>query len=251
MSGGDTKSLLATSQRFALKYSEFRAELSGLLASSRSPQSIQQMHELARRIQNTDQDIANWLVSIPDEFRFKTLYWVKEDGIELPKDGNYDGIEVFPGRVDVYPDFVTASAWNIGRVSRLLLASLAIRITARICAPVDYRTTPEYETSRRMCKGTIADIIASVPYHFGWHLKRKTSSRSEPGLSGFACGEEGPGKALPALFLMWSLTCVKNNDISSEKQREWAKGRLKFIADHVGLKYAHIVNEVCPSSVSA
>jgi hypothetical protein len=246
MSGGDTDSLLATSQRFALKYSELRGEASGFLASaSRSPESIERIHDIAQRVQSTDQDIASWLISIPDKFRYKTLCWVRKHTTVLSKDYNYDDAEAFPGRVDTYPDFVTASAWNIGRASRLLLASLAIRLTAWICAPVSYHTTSEYETSRHICEGIISEIIASVPYHFGWHLKHKT--QNEAGLSGFACGEEGPGKALPSLFLLWSLTCVKNSDMASEEQRAWARGRLKFIASQVGLKYAHVINEVCPS----
>jgi hypothetical protein len=163
--------------------------------------------------------------------------------------GSYGETELFPGRVDAYPDFVTAMAWNIGRVTRLLLASLNIRLAAWICAPVDYRTTPEYETSRGICEAIIPDIIASVPYHLGWHINGKRLGGS--GLSAFACGEEGACKALPALFLIWTLTCIKNHDITTDEQRAWARGRLKFIAEEVGLKYAHIVNQVssflCPS----
>jgi hypothetical protein len=63
-------------------------------------------------------------------------------------------------------------------------------------------------------------------------------------MSSFACGEEGLEKALPAMFLIWSLTRVKNHDITKEEQRTLAKGRLRFIADLVGLKYAHVVNDV-------
>lgn len=240
MSAGDTDSLLATAQRFSLKYSEFRAESTPLLAtSSRNPTSAERVQELSQRVQAVDQDIADWLSSIPPELRPKALSFVHEDDDPI----NYDHVEAFPGPIDVYPDFVTASAWNIGRVSRLLLASLAIRLVAWRCAPADYWATTEYKSLKRICEDNIAEIIASVPYHFGWHLKRK--GLNEPGVSAFACGEEGPGKALPALFLMWSLTCVKNHDITTDEQRAWAKGRLKFVADQVGLKYAHIVNEVC------
>ncbi|KAK3298053.1 uncharacterized protein B0H64DRAFT_136845 [Chaetomium fimeti] len=241
MSGGDTESLFANCQRFNLKFSELRAEANQLLANaSRSPESLAQMHETAKRIQGLDQEVASWLASIPGEFRFRTVCLVPADGPETPS-GNFGEKEAFPGRVDVYPDFVSAMAWNMARVSRLLIASLNIRIAARVCAPADYRTTPEYKTSKRICEGTITDIIASVPYHLGWRMHGK--GLGGPGLSTFACGEEGTCKALPGLFLIWTLTCVKNHDMSTEKQREWAKGRLKFIAEEVGLKYAHIVNE--------
>ncbi|EAQ87016.1 hypothetical protein CHGG_08269 [Chaetomium globosum CBS 148.51] len=241
MAGGDTGSLFANCQRFNLRFSELRAEANRLLGNaSRSPESLAQMHETATRIQDLDQEVADWLVSIPDEFRFRTVCLVPADGPGNPS-GSSGEKEAFPGRVDVYPDFVSAMAWNMARVSRLLLASLNIRIAARVCSPADYRTTPEYKNSKPVCESTIADIIASVPYHLGWRMHGK--GLNGPGLSTFACGEEGTCKALPALFLIWTLTCVKNHDMSTEEQRGWAKGRLKFIAEEVGLKYAHIVNE--------
>lgn len=252
MGGGDTESLFANCQRFNLRFSELRAEANQLLVNaSRSPESLAQMHETAKRIQGLDEEIANWLISIPDEFRFRTVCLVPTDGSENPS-GNFGEKEAFPGRVDVYPDFVSAMAWNMARVSRLLLASLNIRIAARVCAPGDYRNTHEYKTSKRICESTIRDIIASVPYHLGWRMHGK--GIGGPGLSTFACGEEGTCKALPALFLIWTLTCIKNHDMSTEEQRGWTKGRLKFIAEEVGLKYAHIVNDVslpfcCVSSV--
>jgi hypothetical protein len=243
MSGGDTESLFAQCQSFALAYSELRGEVNRLLATSqRSPQSLAQTKQLAARVQTLDQGIASWLASIPDEFRFKTVGWISEDELGISRGRSYAEVDVFPGRVDVYPDFVTAMVWNISRVSRLILASLNIRLAAWICAPVDYRTTPEYEDSASICEDTISDVIASVPYHLGCQMKGKPLGSS--GLSAFACGEEGPCKALPALFLIWTLTCIKNHDISTDEQRAWAKGRLKFIADDVGLKYANIVNEV-------
>lgn len=243
MSGGDTESIFAQCQRFALAYSELRGVINRLLAtSSRSPESLAQTQRLAGRVQDLDRDIDNWLSSIPDEFRFKTVGWASENELGLSTGRSYAETEVFPGRVDVYPDYVTAMVWNIARVTRLILASLNIRLAAWVCAPADYRTTPEYEESTRICEATISDVIASVPYHLGGQMKGKVLG--SPGLSSFACGEEGPCKALPALFLIWSLTCVKNHDISTDEQRAWAKGRLKYIADDVGLKYANIVNEV-------
>lgn len=263
MSAGDTDSFFATCQRFALKYSDLRTQVSLLMATApRSAASIARMRELAKRAQEIDHDIASWLVSAPEDLRFRTLCWVWEDDLGLSPTGmggsgsgtSYGDSEVFPGRVDVYPDFMTASAWNLARVTRLLLASLSIRVTAYICAPVNYRTTPEYETSRRICEGTIAEIIASVPYHLGWHLNKRKDAAVESEalrLSGFACGQEHPWKALPSLFLLWSLTCVKNHDMTSEEQREWAKGRLRFIADQVGLKYAHVVREVSSGDLSS
>jgi hypothetical protein len=243
MAGGDTESIFAACQRFALGYSELRGEANRLLASaSRSPECLAHMNRLAEQIQSLDYDIANWLVSVPDEYRFTTVCWVSRDDVGVSNGVGYDEVQVFPGRVDRYPDFISAMAWNVARVSRLILASIRIRLTAWICSPVDYRTTPDYEIASRVCEAVISEVIASVPCQLGWHADGKPLGHS--GLSGFACGEEGSYKALPALFLIWSLTCVKNHDISTDEQRAWVKGRLKFIADEVGLRYARIVNEV-------
>ncbi|KAK4180709.1 putative transcriptional regulatory protein [Triangularia setosa] len=244
-SGAESNTLLATSQHLALKYTDLRTESNRLLlGQAKSSQSPEQVHRLMQKVQALDREIISWQTSVPEQFRFQTLCWVWEDDIGLSKGGDYGQVEVFPGRVDVYPDFVTASAWNISRVSRLLLAALGIRLTAYICSPLDYRTTLGYHASRRICEETIPEILASVPYHLGWHMKRRGNLNSNSGISGFACGDEGPLKALPAFFLIWPLTCVKNHDITTGEQRAWAKGRLRVITDSIGLKYAQIVNNV-------
>jgi len=243
MSAGDTDSLLAGAQRLALRYAELRAEAGKVLVPGVVPDEVRgKVRELYSKVREVDREVERWLEAIPEELSYQTLGWGQSKGTSPPDGLNYGEFEVFPGRVDVYPDYVTASAWNVGRVTRLLLASLALRLTAWIHAPVDYRLTSEYEALKLICEEIVEDIIASIPFHLGWHLKRKDTGYS--GMSSFACGEEGPDKALPAMFLIWPLTCLKNHDMTEEEQRTWAKGRLKFIADRVGLKYAHVVNDV-------
>jgi hypothetical protein len=126
----------------------------------------------------------------------------------------------------------------------MILASIGIRITAWLSPPLDYRTTGEYSTWKAICEGTITEIIASVPYHMGWHIKEKHLLENNPQLSGFVCGEEVPLKALPAFLLIWSLVCLKTHDTTSDEQRAWAQGKLKFIAESVGIKYSHVLSEV-------
>ncbi|KAK4187572.1 putative transcriptional regulatory protein [Podospora australis] len=239
----DSNTLLAVAQRFAMRYSEMRAETTRLLKNfSRTPESDEQLRKLIKEIQGIDREIAKWLASLPEESRSRTLCWVWEEDVGLTKMGNYAEIEVFPGRVDVYPDFVSARGINLARVARLLLAVQSIRLIACLCSPMDYRMSPDYEISKRICEGSISEIIASVPYHLGWHVKHQKAL--DPGISGFACGDDGPFKALPAYFLIWALVCVKNHDITSEEQRAWVKGRLRVIADRVGVKYAQTLNDV-------
>src|SRR5690606_6328861 len=123
-------------------------------------------------------------------------------------DGDYAKAEVFPGRVDVYRDFWISSAINMSRVVRITLASTIVRCAAWMCSPADYRTTTEYANAARVCTDCITDIIASVPYHLGWHLKRP-EVMDKANLSAFACGAEDVPKGLAGYFLNLPLACVQ------------------------------------------
>ena len=82
-----------------------------------------------------------------------------------------------------------------------------------------------------------------MPYHLGWHAKQPRLLEDKSSLLGFACGEEVPLKALPSFLLIWSLACIKTHDVTTDSQRAWVQGRLKFIEESVGIKYSGILNE--------
>lgn len=230
----------AACQRINLKTSELRAEVNRVMMTvSRSPENVEMMRGLMRRAQHLDQEATAWTKSVPDYWRYRTLCW--EDTV--PPGGDYSRAEVFPGRVDAYTDFWIASVWNMMRTARLILASIAVRCAAWACAPVDYRTTPEYATAAATCAEVITDIVASVPYHLGWHAKRRHLFADES-LSGFACGEEDGIKGLAGYFLTWPLACIMSQDYVSDAQRQWTIGRLRYIGDELGIQYAHILAQV-------
>ncbi|KAH8904583.1 hypothetical protein BR93DRAFT_970520 [Coniochaeta sp. PMI_546] len=229
----------AACQRINLKTSELRAEVNRVMMGvSRSPENLELMLALMRRAQQLDQEAASWMKSVPDQWHYRTLCW--EDNVP---GGDFSRAEVFPGRVDVYADFWIASVWNMVRTARLILSSVAVRCAAWICSPVDYRTTPEYATAARTSADMITDVIASVPYHLGWHAKRRHLFDNES-LSGFACGEEDGMKGLAGYFLTWPLACVMNQDYVSDAQRQWIMGRLRYIGDELGIRYAHILSQL-------
>lgn len=230
----------AECQRINIKTSELRAEITRLMSTvARTPENIELMLALIRRAQSVDAECQRWMKRVPDTWRWKSVAW--EDSVPS---GDFSRAEVFPGRVDIYRDFYIASVWNMVRVSRLVLASVIVRCAAWVCSPVDYRTTPEYATAARTCMDTITDIIASVPYHLGWHLKPERRHLLEKQLSGFACGEEDSLKGLAGYFLTWPLGCIQGQDYTTDAQRSWIKGRLTYIADELGVKYAHILCQV-------
>lgn len=232
----------AECQKINIKTSELRAEVTRLMTTvARTPENIELMLTLIRRAQTVDRECVQWMKNVPDSWGYKSVAW--EDSVPS---GDFSRAEVFPGRVDVYRDFYIASVWNMVRVTRLVLASVIVRCAAWVCSPVDYRTTPEYATAARTCVDTITDIIASVPYHLGWHLKPERKHLLEKQLSGFACGDDDSLKGLAGYFLTWPLGCVQSQDYTTDAQRSWLKGRLKYIADELGVKYAHILCQVCP-----
>ena len=232
----------AKCQRLAIKTGELRAEVTRLMNSlPRTPDNIERMLDMIRRAQMVDAEIVSWQENVPESWKFKTVAW--EDSVP---NGDYAKADVYPGKVDMYTDFYVASVWNLTRTSRLILASVIVRCAAWCCSPVDYRTTPEYATAARTCVDTITDIIASVPYHLGWHLKRKDVLQKAQ-LSGFACGQDDHTKGLAGYFLTWPLACVNGQDYCTDTQRQWLFGRLKYIGDVMGVKYAHVLMQVSPT----
>lgn len=96
----------------------------------------------------------------------------------------------------------------MARVARLILASLTIRLAAWVCSPSDYHLTPELAACKPVCEEAISRVIASVPYHLGWHTRRSELFANVPSKSGFTCGKPDPFTALPALFILWPLAAV-------------------------------------------
>lgn len=227
----------AESQRINLKTSELRADATRLMTEvARTPETIELMLALIRRAQNVDQESVRWMRNVPESWGYRSVAW--EDSVP---GGDFGRAEVFPGRVDVYRDYYIAAAWNMLRVNRLILASVIVRCAAWVCSPVDYRTTPEYATAARTCVDMITDVIASVPYHLGWHLRPERRRLLQRQLSGFACGEDDSLKGLAGYFLTWPLGCVAGQDYTTDSQRAWVQGRLRYIADELGIKYARII----------
>ncbi|PSR85470.1 hypothetical protein BD289DRAFT_482697 [Coniella lustricola] len=245
MSDAVKDTISAECQHIHIKTGELAAKVTQLLGSAnassrtmmaRTPDNMELMRELIKRAQVLDAECIRWMKKVPDGWQWRTVAW--EDSVP---GGDFARAEVFPGRVDAYGDFYIASVWNLARISRLVLACVVVRCAAWACSPVDYRTTPEYATATRTCVDMITDIIASVPYHLGWHLKPERKHLLEKQLSGFACGEEDSLKGLAGYFLTWPLGCIQAQDYTTDSQRQWIKGRLKYIADEMGVKYAHII----------
>ncbi|QUC18800.1 uncharacterized protein UV8b_03041 [Ustilaginoidea virens] len=226
-------------QRLCIKVGELRSEANRLLTTvSRTPDSMEIVIDMIRRCQAQDQACASWCKNLPDYFQCKTATW--EDNIP---NGDYAKAEVYPGRVDVYNDLWVATVWNMLRCARIVLNSIIVRSAAWVCAPVDYRTTPEYANAARTTVDIITDVISSVPYQLGWFCKRK-DLLDRANLSTFACGEDDSSKGLCGYFMTWPLALIQSLDYLTDSQRIWVRGRLEYIGSHLGVRYATLLTQL-------
>ncbi|KAI0414557.1 hypothetical protein F5X98DRAFT_241432 [Xylaria grammica] len=229
-------------QRLMIKTSEIRAEITHLIDTlRRTPENRELMLEVIRKAKAVDQEVAAWQKKQADseDWHYRTVVsW--EDHVV---NADYARAEVFPGRVDVYSDIWIGSVSNSARTVRLILQSAIVRCTAWVCSPVDYRTTPEYATAASVCREAITDIIASVPYFLGWHLKRK-DIRDRTNFGTFPCGEEDCAKGLAGYLVTWPLTCVISQDYATDAQRAWVLGRLRKIGSELGVRYALAMSQL-------
>ncbi|CAK7235397.1 hypothetical protein SEUCBS140593_009269 [Sporothrix eucalyptigena] len=273
MADAVSDSAAAACQRLAIRTAELRAQAADCMASTsdRSPDNVARVMALAQKAYAIDRDCVDWEANVPVEWRYRTVAWQDK----LPEGGDYGRAQVFPGKIDVYRDIYIASVWNMVRATRLCLASIGVRCAAWACAPADYRTTSQYASAARTCSDIITDIIASVPFYLGWQngnsrhsgpasfgKQRHTTSPQRapvatsdddiptapereptPGL-GYVCGDESGLKGLAGYFLAWPLTNINSQDYTTDNQRAWVIGRLKYISNELGVRYAGFLAEL-------
>ena len=151
----------------------------------------------------------------------------------------------------MYTGIWQAVTWNIERSSRLVVSGTVIRGVAWLSAPTDYRTTPEYATHARQGAQMVSDIVSSIPYHLGWTYDPRTSRMVPGDLSGFACGgkDDNSGRALGGHFTIWPLFSANCSDFTTDSQRKYITGRLRFIAETMGINQASVLSHVGYSTV--
>lgn len=222
-----------------LRIAELRCEINAALTTyPRTPEYFQEVTNLMKRAQAMEQEYLDWEATLPDELRPHTVAWVDQ----VPG-GDITEAEVCPGKVDMYGDFWTANMWNSSRVARLFISGVIVRCAAWVCSPVDYRTTPEYAQAVRLCGDLVTDLIAAVPFCLGWRVGEGATLKTAD-LSGFRSDAAGPPKAIGGFLVIWPLFSITNTDYISDSSRLWAKGRLMYISDFLGLNHAKVLSKV-------
>jgi hypothetical protein len=237
--------------RLSLKMAELRGEINKLMTSTdRTPANIQKVLDVMQRVMEVERGFQDWIANLPESFRPRTVAWVES---VAPEDLLHS--EVYPGKIDVYSDIWVVSVWNLVRVSRLFVSGAIIRCNAWLGAPNDYRTTPEYAAMARLGVDMVNDMVASIPYHLGWTSKEGLNGTNAAfggsASDGFVCGAFGPDestrdmpRSLGAYVGVWPLFTVSSSDFTTDLQRIWIKGRLKHIAEHVGINQAGTLSGV-------
>jgi hypothetical protein len=230
--------------RLNLQTCELRADVNrAMTLIPRITENFSKVIELIRRAQELEQAFQDWEASVPDEWRVKPVAWA-----EAIPDSDLSISEVYPGKIEIYTDLFIASQWNLARVSRLFLSGIIIRCAAWICAPVDYRTTPDYAQASRLGIDMINDIIASIPYHLGWRGFRSESTTElrTRDVSAFACGDTSfeNGKTLGAFFIVWPIFTAACSDFTTDAQRKYILARMNYMTDVMGLNGAAVLTHV-------
>ena len=189
--------------------------------------------EVQTMAQDLELKFKDWENSLDPAWSFSSVAWI--DDME---ESQLDFSPSFPGRLDKYRDISIATAWCMMRANRIMLGAGIVRANAWLHPEEDYRITPEYATTARISKDLIEDIIAAIPTFLGG-FERLTRGRT-PGIQSDVLG----GKSSLALFIMWPLFIISISDHTTDQQRKWVLGRLRVIAEKVGILQASLFTQV-------
>ncbi|KAF8858208.1 hypothetical protein BDZ45DRAFT_403712 [Acephala macrosclerotiorum] len=235
---GTKDNLPATCSKLNLEVATLHAKINSTLTSadrslSSDVESVLDVLNLAKALES---NFKEWEESLPKAWKYSIVAWNEE-----VEDEKLDDIKVFPGRRDEYADISIATAFNMMRAGRIMLCGDIVRASAWLCPTYqDYRTTPEFGAAVRVSKDLVEDIIASVPFFLG---DEKTSN-----LTGWDRPRSGRmslvGTSALGLFITWPLMMCKMSDYSTDRQRRWAAGRLRVIADEMGIGQALLFSQI-------
>jgi hypothetical protein len=202
--------------------------------SNRTPQDIEQVLGLIRKAEDLERQFFEWIQALPASWEITSTSY---HDMEVR---NLDTAPVYPGRVDSFQELWMAYKYNTSRSCRLLISTTIIRCVTWLGGPTTYTSTTEYETASKQCRSLIEDIIASIPYFFGW----------DPSISDAANNGAYRGSNMSLLkgragfFLLWPLFAAATSDFASESERYFLNGKLQLITDILGINQATIALSV-------
>ncbi|KIV84443.1 hypothetical protein, variant 2 [Exophiala sideris] len=141
-------------------------------------------------------------------------------------------LDVFPGKVDIYPNLYVAGVWNTYRTTLLRLCDVIAQCGMYLeTDTMPFRETEEYQTLRTIASKTAEDICSSVAYHINNDWVQRITGASL---------QRSP-KALGGLFLMWPLYAGSVLSIVPDIHRAWMRRKLRSIGVSMGLAQAVVL----------
>jgi hypothetical protein len=199
----------------AIKYTAIRSSLSSFHDYSNSETVIPALIAL-------DAEYTEWISHLPTEFLFTTVPLIERSD------------EVFSDHYHVYPSMWVARVWNSYRCIRILINELILdQLNHHFLHPEEstlmWENPSLYESqilaSNSMLLQLSHDICASAPYFLGFSNSIDPVLRERPKAS---CGN----------MLLWPLYSAAVTQMVSPMMRDWVAGRLRMIAEDMGIKQA-------------
>ncbi|KAG8163476.1 hypothetical protein KVR01_006773 [Diaporthe batatas] len=210
--------------------SEIRMKTDRLLSGGdRDPRMIQGVLELLRTAQAMQKKLSGLDQSQSAVWSVSTVI---RDSL-----GPRDGADDPPGEVYTFHNLYTAMIYTIIWSSHILLTTCIFRCMAWLVAPDDWRVGDDYEATVKATKQRIADIVAATPYCCSWNGCDTEYSDFPVGLS----TPTSPAKGVAGLVIYRPAFVAMVSDYATPEQKEYLYGRMKFLADIVGIKQANIL----------
>ncbi|RDW57621.1 hypothetical protein BP6252_13703 [Coleophoma cylindrospora] len=219
----------------SLRLADLRAATNNILSEQlRTSENLEKVLKHLREAELLDQRYIEWFDSLPPNWQPGIVAWIEQVSTKDLPISNY-----YAGRVYLFTDIWQASQYVLSLSSRLLIQVTTLRCLARLSSPFDYRITPEYAAAVRISQQLIADLTASLPYFFSSDDLTNMSHST----SGVASGRDGQSnpKLLSGLLCVWPIFVAAVSDFATESQRAWLRGRLRYIAEDIGLNHAGLL----------
>lgn len=214
-----------------IKCSEIRMKVDKVLAEERrDPRKIQKVLELLRLAQAVSNKLSN--LDQP-----QSAVWRLQKSKRFDESG-----ESPPGEVYNFHNLYVCMIYNIIWTSHLFLTTCIFRCMAWLVSPDAWQTGEEYELAVQATKRRIADIVASLPYACTWN-------GYDSDCGDFAVGARmtnSPAKGVAGMCVYKPAFTAMMSDYATPEQKRYLQGRLKFLADVVGIKQVNVLLNVRP-----
>lgn len=223
-----------------LKVANLRADSHRICTlEARTAENVKKVVDHLENAKLIEREYVDWYTNLPDEWVPRMAAWI--DDIS---EKDLESATCYPGKIDIYGELWMATTHNIARASRLFIITTILRCTAWLNSGLDYRLTPEYVNASRQASLLIDDIVSSIPLFFGCDTLHTDIPVVEN--SYFPCGKDSriSGKGVTGVWAIWPVFAAAASDFATNSQRLWLRGRLKYIAEDLGIRQAEMLLEL-------